>query len=267
MSSRLDSHLPTPEDLEQQIPCIALPEPNLSMEQDAEWCVIREEDQWREIRFHDYGDLYLIPGLYERLFYDILKCNSPTTIRKLLEDQVIKAGQNPRDLRVFDLGAGNGMVGEELADMGVETIVGIDIIEEAAIATERDRPGLYKDYFVKDMTNLSDEDRTNLASFNFNALCCVAALGFGDIPRVAFAEAFNLVANGGWIAFNIKENFLDSKDTSGFSTLIRAMISSGLLDIRVQRRYQHRIATNGDSLFYVAIVGRKRGNLRVDLLD
>jgi len=264
MASRLDDHFSAAENLEQKIPCIALPEPNLSMTQDAEWCVIRDEGQWRQIRFHDYDELYLIPGLYERLFYDILKCNSPTTIRKLLEKQVAKAGQEPASLRVFDLGAGNGMVGEELADMGVETIVGVDIIEEAAIATERDRPGIYEDYFVQDLTDLSDEDRAHLARFNFNTLCCVAALGFGDIPPLAFAEAYNLIADGGWIAFNIIESFLDEEDASGFSTLIRRMIDGGLLDVCTQQRYQHRIATDGDPLYYIAIIGKKHGHIPWD---
>jgi len=264
MASRLDNHLSAAESIEQEIPCIALPEPNLSMAQDAEWCVIRDEDQWRQIRFHDYGELYLIPGLYERLFYDILKCNSPTVIRKLLERRVTKAGQDPAGLRVFDLGAGNGMVGEELADMGAEMIVGVDIIEEAAIATERDRPGIYEDYFVKDLTDLSDEYRAQLARFNFNTLCCVAALGFGDIPTLAFAEAYNLIADGGWIAFNIKETFLSEDDDSGFSTLIRRMIDGGLLDICTQHRYQHRIATDGEPLYYMAIIGKKRGHIPWD---
>jgi SAM-dependent methyltransferase len=267
MASRLDDRLSAAENREQTIPCIALPEPNLSMEQDAEWCVIRDEGQWREIRFHDYDELYLIPGLYERLFYDILKCNSPTMVRKLLERKVTEAGQDPANLRVFDLGAGNGMVGEELADMGVEMIVGVDIIEEAAIATERDRPGIYEDYFVHDLTDLSDEDRAHLARFNFNTLCCVAALGFGDIPPVAFAEAYNLITGGGWIAFNIKENFLNGNDISGFSTLIRRMIDSGRLDVCTQRRYQHRIATNGDPLYYMAVIGRKHGNIPADWVE
>ena len=83
MTWRLNDHLSAEENIKQSIPCIALPEPSLSMEQDSEWCVIRDEGQWQEIRFHDYEEIYMIPGLYERLFYDILKCNSPTTIRKL----------------------------------------------------------------------------------------------------------------------------------------------------------------------------------------
>ena len=261
MNSRLNHSLDSAGKLGQEIPCIALPEPNLSLQQDTEWCVIQDGDEWRQIRFHDYGELYTIPGLYERLFYDILKCNSPTMVRKLLEEQLVKTGQDASELRFLDVGAGNGMVGEELMDLGVNNVVGIDIIEEALLAGERDRPSVYEDYLVADLTSLSEEEKRRLDNCDFNGLTCVAALGFGDIPTAAFQTAYNLIATDGWIAFNIKEDFLTDQDPSGFSSLIRRMIEEGLLAVCTQKRYQHRIATNGDPLFYVAIVGRKRGDI------
>ncbi len=53
-------------------------------------------------------------------------------------------------LRVLDLGAGNGVVGEELKKRGVSRLVGVDIITEAQAATERDRPGVINDnYFCR----------------------------------------------------------------------------------------------------------------------
>src|SRR5436305_13260775 len=49
-------------------------------DQDAEWCWVKIEDgPKRRIRFHDYPEIYEIPGLYERLFYDELRCDSPAT--------------------------------------------------------------------------------------------------------------------------------------------------------------------------------------------
>ena len=93
--------------------------------------------------------------------------------------------------------------------MGVKFIVGADIIEAAAEATERDRPGVYADYRVVDMTRLNQSDRKGFEGYEFNCLTCVAALGFGDIPTEAFANAFNLIEPDGWIAFNIKSSFLD----------------------------------------------------------
>ena len=48
-------------------------------------------------------------------------------------------------------------------------------------------------------------------------MTCVAALGFGDIPPLAFADAFNLVASPGWIAFNIRDRYVDSACFGGSS--------------------------------------------------
>ena len=237
---------------------VALPEPSLSMTQDVEWCVVRVDGRWRQIRFHDYDELYSVPGLYEKIIYDILRCDSPNVVCSLLEAELSDSGTPADELRALDLGAGNGMVGEKLADLGARFIVGVDIIKDAAEATERDRPGLYDNYHVVDMTALNEGQRCELAGYRFNALTCVAALGFGDISTRAFAAAYNLIAPGGCIAFNIKEDFLSNGDHSGFSRLVRAMLDDGTLDLRQRRRYQHRLATDRHPLHYVAIVGIKR---------
>ena len=236
---------------------VALPEPSLSMTQDTEWCVVRDNGRWRQIRFHDYDELYSVPGLYEKIIYDILRCDSPHVVCSLLRAQLLQAGASADELRVLDLGAGNGMVGEELADLGAEFIVGVDIITEAAEATQRDRPGLYNNYHVVDMTTLNEDQQRELAGYRFNTLTCVAALGFGDIPLQAFIAAYNLICQGGWVAFNIKEDFLSNGDRSGFSRLIRTMLDDGTLELRQRQRYQHRLATDRHPLHYVAIVGRK----------
>lgn len=236
---------------------VALPEPDLSMTQDREWCVVRLGDEWRQIRFHDYEGLYSVPGLYEKVIYDILQCDSPHVVRSLLEAELSETDTPAEKLRVFDLGAGNGMVGEELTDLGAKYLVGADIIEKAAEAAKRDRPGIYQDYYVVDMTDLDEAQRRELKGHRFNTLTCVAALGFGDIPAEAFVASYNLISPGGWIAFNIKEKFLNREDSSGFSDLIHSMTDNGAMEILRQKRYQHRLATDRQPLHYVAIVGRK----------
>jgi SAM-dependent methyltransferase len=238
-----------------------------SLEQDHEWCRVTVDGKARDIRFHDYDEIYSIPGLYEFLFYERLKCCSPGVVCELLEDALEADDVDPEGLRVLDLGAGNGMVGERLADMGVASIVGIDLLPEAKSATERDRPGVYADYHVCDLTELSDELREQLRARDFNSLVTVAALGFGDIPPLAFAEAFNLVADGGFVAFNIKEHFLDDGDPTGFSKLIGRVLESGIVEQRAEKVYCHRLATNGDELNYVAIVGIKRSDIPAALIS
>jgi len=64
----------------------------------------------RKIRFHDYDEIYQVPGLYEQIFYDRLKCTSPSKVTSILESSIKQSQDNFTELRVLDLGAGNGML-------------------------------------------------------------------------------------------------------------------------------------------------------------
>ena len=231
---------------------------NGALGQDEEWCLLHENGATRKMRFHDYGEIYERPGLYEQLFYEHLECSSPETVARLFERELTRAGVDAATLRVLDVGAGNGMVGEQLVDVGADTIVGVDIIPQAAAAAERDRPGVYDDYLVLDLTALDDETRGDLESRQLNALSCVAALGFGDIPPAAFAAAYDVLVPGGWLAFSIKEDFLEERGGSGFARLIRELVDREMVEIRAQRRYRHRLSSSGKPVHYIALVAAKR---------
>jgi SAM-dependent methyltransferase len=239
-------------------------DPQGRLSQDKEWCVVKFK---RRIRFHDYHELYKIPGLYEHIFYHCLQCTSPTVVCGHLQQEVEKAGQTMDQLSVLDIGAGNGMVGERLQQLGTQAITGIDIIEEARQSTFRDRPNVYKEYFIMDLTDMPGPVRLNLEASRFNTLVTIAALGFGDIPVRAFANAYNMVTDAGWIAFNIKEDFVSQKDYTGFSGLIRRMLDTGVLELRHQERYRHRLATDGTPLHYISMVGVKKGNVPESFLE
>ena len=225
------------------------------LDQDEEWCEVLLDDDWTRIRFHDYGDIYAVEGLYEHLFYVRLRCQSPSVVATLLAEAVEEAGEDPSELKVLDLGAGNGMVGEALREHGFRELVGVDITPEAGEAVERDRPGLYAAYHVCDLLDPPEE----LENERFGAMTSVAALGFGDVPPEVFMAAFDHVEDGGWVAFTIKEDFLDrGEDDSGFARLIAGMLRSGAIDERGRRRYRHRLDVAGDPIHYVAIAGVKR---------
>ena len=221
----------------------------------------------RKIRFHDYDEIYQIEGLYEQIFYDRLKCVSPAKVASLLESAVKQYQNNFSELRILDLGAGNGMMGEELKKQGVSRLVGVDIIPEAYDATIRDRPGIYDAYYVEDFTELDDEKREEISSWQCDCMVTVAALGFGDIPAKAFLEAFNIVKSEAWVAFNIKDTFFDVSDESGFSKLIRELIFSKYLEISCIERYKHRLSIEGEPLYYFAITGWKTSDVPDEFLE
>jgi hypothetical protein len=236
---------------------IDFPEADSKADQDSECCDVRIDGEVRRIRFHDYHEIYSVPGLYEQLFYDELKCQSPTVLTELLTDTMAETGVDPGTIDAFDIGAGNGMVAEELVKRGIRSVVGIDIIEEAAEAAERDRPDVYDDYFVEDLTDLPDDVARALAERGFTCMTTCAALGYGDIPPLAFAISLNLLADDAWVAFTIKDRFLD-EDESGFSTLVDQLCESGRLEVLAKKKYRHREAVDGRDLNYVAVVARKR---------
>jgi 2-polyprenyl-3-methyl-5-hydroxy-6-metoxy-1,4-benzoquinol methylase len=228
-----------------------------SVAQDEEWFDTEVDGEQRRIRFHDYGAIYAVPGLYERLFYEELECNSPATVVGLLKRELERSGTDPASLNVLDVGAGNGMVGEELHGIGVRSVVGVDVLQEAALAADRDRPGIYHDYLVADLTSLTAAEQERLTETPFNCLITVAALGFDDIPPQAFATAYDLIRPGGWIALTIKEDFLTTADPSGFDQLIRKLGEEEMLDVHARERYRHRLASNGDSIYYIALIATK----------
>lgn len=236
------------------------------IEQGKEYFVLERNGQKEKIEFHDYDRIYEIPGLYEHLFYERYQCNSPEVVCGLLKKHIEGVGDDESPLQALDVGAGNGMVAERLIDLGADAIVGIDIIEEAAEAAQRDRPGVYADYHVADLTDLTPEVKQSLEAFDFNCMTVVAALGFDDIPPEAFARGYNLVSSPAWVAFNIKEDFVCTDDESGFCRLIGRLDEEGILDIRERHRYRHRFCQDGTPLYYYAVVGQKCRDIPMELI-
>lgn len=224
--------------------------------QDTEWCEVSMNGRRERVRFHDYGRIFDVPGLYERIFYDILGCNSPRRVVRLL-DEVLEDFDGDDPLRVIDVGAGNGVVGEELSVLEPQHIVGLDILEEAEQAARRDRPHVYDDYVVADLADLPAPTAAALHAADFNCLVSVATLGFNDIPPEAFAAAADFVDAPGWLAFNLKEDFLQEAETSGFGRFIHRLQQAGVIQIHAYRRYRHRLSISGEPLHYVAMVARK----------
>ncbi|HKJ36452.1 MAG TPA: methyltransferase domain-containing protein [Solirubrobacterales bacterium] len=242
---------------------ISLPGPDATgHDQDEEWCEVTIDGNRRRIRFHDYDEIFAIPGLYERLFYEELRCSSPRVVREMLEAHLESSGDDPEPPRVLDVGAGNGIVAEELEKLGAETLVGIDILEEAKEAAERDRPGLYDEYHVADLTALPDEVDAALEDVRFNCMTTVAALGYADMPPAAFAGAFSYLEEGGLLGISIKSEFVgDEDDPSGFSRMVGAAVEDGTLEEVEKRRFVHRLSAAGEPIHYTAMVAVKRGEL------
>ncbi|CAN8099831.1 unnamed protein product [Discula destructiva] len=269
--------------------------------QDEEWCEVIDGDIVTRLRFHDYAQIFGVPGLYNQLFGGAnsdTKCISPQVLAEMLnehlhhvekkdEESAPSRNGHPAKVRVLDFGAGNGMIGEEvrllvsshkdrsLADSTL--LVGFDILPEAKLAAERDRPGVYDAYIVADITKYVNNTRTAIEQYpvaEFNVLVSASALSFGDASADAFRAAISLVQIGGLVLFNLKVGLLDHKladvaqdqktsvDTrNGFSGLIQQAVDNGRMEILMRKTYRHRLSVTGKPLYYTAVVAIKRKNL------
>jgi len=240
---------------------VRLPADAKGLKLDDEYFYVEYRGKEQKIGIHEYEKIYEIPGLYEHIISHILKCVSPRVVSDLLTEQVVETGGSLADLSVLDFGAGVGLVGEILARKGVRSIVGLDIIAEAAIAAQRDKPGVYAKYYVEDVCNLSTAVRRELEARRFNCLTCVGSLACGHVSADVFVQAYNLIDTGGWIAFNILKESFAGQASSGLSDLIHGISDSNILEIKVIYEYRHRYLMNGRSVNNVAVIGRKSADI------
>ncbi len=209
------------------------------------------------MRLHEYDRVYAIPGLYEEVVQRRLECASPERIAEAVMGQATEAGQSPSGLRVLDLGAGNGVVAEELRARGVGTVVGLDNVHEAGEAAERDRPGLYAEYLVGDLANHPRVPAV-IDEHGLNCLVAVGALGMGHIAATSFDAAWRRFPASAWLGVTVPEGLVDP-GSSDFGDYLEAETTAGRLEVLERERYRHRLLMDGSEVFYVAIVGRKAG--------
>lgn len=238
---------------------IEFPSVEETLDQNEEYFLLKNH-QPGKIRFHDYRTIYSIPGLYEQVFSEKLKCKSPKVIADLLAVNVERVGSNFTDLRILDFGAGNGLVAEALSRYDPELIVGVDILEEAKKAAMRDRKELYASYLVEDLAEADLPTMNELKSLRLNAMVSVAAMGFGHIAPKGFVNAFNLIEKEGLVAFNLRDKFLTKDDVSGFQKTLDHLEKEAITFIE-EKTYAHRLSISGEPIFYRAFIGKKRDDI------
>jgi len=209
------------------------------------------------MRLHDYDRMYAVPGLYEEVIQRRLQCASPAKIADVLLRVAELESREPHLLRVLDLGAGNGIVGEELRARGVDVLVGTDSAREASTATARDRPGLYSSYVVGDLQG-TPELGTLVRELGINCIVCAGALGFEHIEAHSFMELWELLPPGAIFALTVHED-LAQPGTSDIGDELEALRAGEAdTDLVISERFRHRLTTSGEPIHYLAIGARKR---------
>lgn len=214
------------------------------------------------VGFHDYAAIYAVPGLYERVFYDELGMCSAERVVGLYAAALRNLGRRPADERVVDLGAGNGLGGEQLRQIGVGSIVGVDLEPRAREAACRDRAWVYDDYVVGDLATMAGAELAALAALEPTAVLALSALGFGHAPPAVLDRALGMLSGGGLFAFAVKPALLPGSDDAagretGYPDFLAQLFADRADEVE-RHDYVHRRRTDGSADDAVAIAGRLR---------
>lgn len=208
------------------------------------------------ITLHDYARVYAVPGLYEEVVQRRLECASPETLAAALVEAASTEGRDPAELRTFDLGAGNGVVGDELRARGVTVVAGADGIPEARDAAHRDRPGLYQHYLVGERLDV-DQVTTMVGEERLTALVAAGAVGEGHVPVDSLAQLWDAFPPGSFLALTLAGGENDHDITDVEAMLESTSESAHRTRTLVRRSFRHRRSMAGHDLTYLVLVAVK----------
>ena len=112
----------------------------------------------------------------------------------------------PTEGRVLDAGAGTGLVGQILSDMGYGNLVAMDLSQ--GMLEESRKKGIYRELHQMVMG-----ERLDFATGAFDAVISVGVLTVGHAPASCLDELVRVTKSGGHIVFSLRP---DVWEGSGF---------------------------------------------------
>ena len=223
---------------------------------DGEYVALSEHET---IHLHDYPRIYAVPGLYEHIVQERLQCRSPQVAAEGFLRAITRLAMEPSSMTVLDVGSGTGLVGELVRGGGVARVVGVDALAEARAACLRDRPGVYADYLIGDLSSDSGTLPTQLRGYALGGLISAGAFGGTHAPPSALINALSVLPAGAPLAITIDERWMDGSDPDGFGAAIEQLVAQGALTLLERERFLHRITTTGEPIFYELILATTGG--------
>ena len=223
---------------------------------DGEYVALNEHEI---VHLHDYPRIYAVPGLYEHVVQELLRCRSPQVAVEGFLRAITRLAIEPSSMTILDIGSGTGLVGELVRGGGVARVVGVDSLAEGRMACTRDRPGIYAEYLIGDLGSHSGTLPARLRGYAPGGLISAGAFGGTHAPPAALINALSVLPVGAPVAITIDERWMDSSDPDGFGAAVEQLTERGDLALTERKRFQHRITTTGEPIFYDLIVGTTGG--------
>ena len=148
---------------------------------------------------------------YEQDLVGCFAWNAPGNASALLEKYVAKPA------RILDAGAGTGLVGVSLRQLGYTDLVAIDL--SAGMLEEAHRKQVYSEFHQMVLGETLDFEIAE-----FDAVISVGVFTFGHAPASAFDELVRVTKPGGYIVFSLRT---DVYENNGFREMQDGLTAAG----------------------------------------
>ncbi len=143
---------------------------------------------------------------------------------------------------VIDLGCGTGLLGRELAELGFETIDGIDYSPE--MIERAHATGIYRDLWSADLNEPLD-----IVDGAYGAAAAMGVFSFGHVYADALDEICRIITPGGTLIIGVNEVFVNE------NTLVpklEQLDADGIISLDLREHGAHMPVSGVDGWVFVA---------------
>lgn len=155
---------------------------------------------------------------------------APERAARVLSDRLRETGRpSPKDCRILDVGAGTGLVGEELRRLGHGNVVGWDCSPDMLRVAEA--KACYAELHCVDLCDSADALRTStgIETGSFDAAISVGTFTPHHLGIDALSTAIAFLRSpGGLLVLSLRDDFVDD-GSNGFRAGLEALEASGRL--------------------------------------
>ncbi|KAK7099885.1 methyltransferase-like protein 27 isoform X1 [Littorina saxatilis] len=208
--------------------------------------------EWTDLE--DVAAKMLVPGVtpqqvtdyyntWAKSGYDVKIAQEFSRPQKILGDQLKELfPKNREKYSVLDVGAGTGITGQHLRQIGFLTI---DALEPAP---EMLRVAMEKKIYRNDYSCYLTGEPTEIPAASYDAAVLVGVVGHGHLPCAAFEEMARLVKPGGYIVNCMREAYLHEipEYIQNWEPMIARLEKEGKWKVVKMERYKnHFIGKDG----------------------
>lgn len=123
----------------------------------------------------------------------------------------------PREARILDAGAGTGLVGFLLAELGYSNLIAMDLSE--GMLDQARKRNVYTEFHRMVMG-----EKLDFETDSFDAVISVGVMTVGHAPASSFDELVRITKSGGYIIFTLRP---DVYENDGFKEKLEGLVSEG----------------------------------------